>query len=574
MILVSLALAGCNFGSVSSSATDSSVSDITTTEVTSDTIESSLPSSEGDTSESSSEGRVVDGHALRTVADLELLRDFPDEDFHLLRDIDLAGIEWVPIPVFSGKFFGHYNKILNLTIAESSHALTGFFAVIDGAHIVDLTFENVEIAVHIPEEPVAYIENAVGVLAGMQQEKLTSRGTYIENVHVQDSPEGRAVINLIDDGTKPENALEIAGGLIGVSEGALTIHTVFITLTISGAVGAGGLIGLVNGDHVIQISNSNINGDFLGSMFAGGFIGFADEGAITIFSSVNYSGVSAGLSGLGDFAFAGGFVGGIVMGTLAIQNSKNGGFVSNSQSTGSQVPMGAGGFIGMAASESNVSLVNVHNSVEGEVTINIGDNAGGLIGFLGDVNSLTISKSWNSAPIKAQNQAGGLIALIVGAESVMIANSYNNGIITAGKNGVGGTAGGFVARVIEADVTINNSYNNAEVQTTISFAGGFFGMIFEGIVTLNNVLHVGQIVGSQYVGTFAGDTSYNLQITNSYYNATFMDWFYEVPDFKNYQGAEVLLANINNDFFTTTLGWDKTIWQLTNIDSSNLPTLI
>ncbi|HZJ89620.1 MAG TPA: hypothetical protein VFD05_02910 [Bacilli bacterium] len=575
MILVSLALAGCNFGSVSSSAASSSASDITTTtEVTSVNDDSSLPSSESGTSESSSEETIVDGHALRTVEDLELLRAHPEDDFHLLRNIDLGGIEWVPIPLFSGKFYGRDHKIKNLTIDESSHTMTGFFAVLDGAYIVDLTFENVEIAVHGPAEPVAKLENGAGVLAAMQMISLGSRATYIENVHVTKSG-GRAVINMIDNETKPENRLEIAGGLIGVSGGPLTIHDSSVDIAINGAVVTGGLVGMLDGEHVVQISNSTVSGDYNGKMLVGGFVGLAIGSDYTIFSSTNNASLSAGGLDDPDMAFTGGFVGATIGGFLAIQNGLNTGFIGNVQRAFETELMGAGGFIGAALDGANVALTKVHN--RGQIKINVGNNAGGLVAYVGDVNSLAIAKSRNSGGVKALNHAGGLIAMINDATNVTIANSYNEGSVTADditNSGIGGISGGFVARIHEADITVSNSYNNAAIHTANSFAGGFFGYIFEGIATLTNVLHIGEITGTQDVGTFAGDTSYNLQITNSYYNASFVNRDGEVPDWINLQGAEVLLANLDSDFFNTTLGWDNTIWDLTNIDSTNLPTLI
>ena len=101
---------------------------------------------------------------ISSAEELSLLRDTPDGDFVLTADIDMTGVDWQPI-AFSGTLDGGGHTIYNLTVtslgadrAETvdgndktyDTALTGFFSVLDGAAIRDLSLRGVSIAVDTP----------------------------------------------------------------------------------------------------------------------------------------------------------------------------------------------------------------------------------------------------------------------------------------------------------------------------------------------------------------------------------------------------------------------------------------
>ena len=127
---------------------------------------------------------------ISSAEELSLLRETPDGDFVLTADIDMTGVDWQPI-AFSGTLDGGGHTIYNLTVtslgadrAETvdgndktyDTALTGFFSVLSGASVRDLSLRGVNIAVETPENVFA------GTLAG-----FASPETVLENVSVFDA---------------------------------------------------------------------------------------------------------------------------------------------------------------------------------------------------------------------------------------------------------------------------------------------------------------------------------------------------------------------------------------------------
>ena len=121
---------------------------------------------------------------ISSAEELSLLRETPDGDFVLTADIDMTGVDWQPI-AFSGTLDGGGHTIYNLTVtslgadrAETvdgndktyDTALTGFFSVLSGASVRDLSLRGVNIAVETPENVFA------GTLAG-----FASPETVLEN---------------------------------------------------------------------------------------------------------------------------------------------------------------------------------------------------------------------------------------------------------------------------------------------------------------------------------------------------------------------------------------------------------
>lgn len=556
MILVSLALAGCDFGRLGSSS-DVSTSDIISSEVTTSVVSSNEETSiaSESMSEGSSEVEEVDGFALRTAADLELLREHSDGVFHLMNDIDISEVDWVPIEVFSGTIHGQNNKIIGLSV-DGIYPLAGFFAMIEGAMIYDLTFFNAWITVFTDPDIESQVENAAGVVAGLQVDSPGSgRITLLENVHV----EGLVVINMIDDGTKPEDALDIVGGLIGVSEGNITIFNSSAVLAGGGGLVVGGLIGYASGSGVMTISESNASNDVIGKMIAGGLIGASENRNILIASSSS----TADVTNFGEVA-AGGIIGAVIGGSVSIHNSYNTGTITIS--VNSSEPIGTGGIVGLAVEGAILSLISVGNS--GEVRARLATHAGGLVGLSAGSRSLYISKSFNDGKITAGMIVGGLIAGLYETDEAIITNSYNVGEVVGAS-----LIGGFAGNINDTDLEIHTSYNNRSITSSINNVGGFIGSANESIVIVKDSLHIGDITAEYTAGTFAGYTAHGLQVTNSFYNTEFSDGDGGETINPSLQGSAVTLAEINSDFFITNLGWNAEIWNLTAIDSGNLPTL-
>ena len=118
---------------------------------------------------------------ISSAEELSLLRETPDGDFVLTADIDMTGVDWQPI-AFSGTLDGGGHTIYNLTVSSLGAdraetvdgndktydtALTGFFSVLSGASVRDLSLRGVNIAVETPENVFAGLapERIKGVLA-------------------------------------------------------------------------------------------------------------------------------------------------------------------------------------------------------------------------------------------------------------------------------------------------------------------------------------------------------------------------------------------------------------------------
>ena len=173
---------------------------------------------------------------ISSAEELSLLRETPDGDFVLTADIDMTGVDWQPI-AFSGTLDGGGHTIYNLTVtslgadrAETvdgndktyDTALTGFFSVLSGASVRDLSLRGVNIAVETPENVFA------GTLAG-----FASPETVLENVSVFD-----ARIDLTETcQRKPidehDRCIAGIGGLVGFGGGTYTNCSADSTLVFS-----------------------------------------------------------------------------------------------------------------------------------------------------------------------------------------------------------------------------------------------------------------------------------------------------------------------------------------------------
>ena len=89
----------------------------------------------------SAETSIPEGFTpIYTIEDLDDIRNNPNGKYILMKDLDLAGINWTPIGgTFTGVFDGNGHVIKNLTIIGNGglFAGIGYFAVIQNLGIVD-----------------------------------------------------------------------------------------------------------------------------------------------------------------------------------------------------------------------------------------------------------------------------------------------------------------------------------------------------------------------------------------------------------------------------------------------------
>ena len=228
------------------------------------------------------------GWAIYTAKGLELLREHPADNFFILDDIDCQGMEWTPVPDFSGKLSGvwggsFYHTISNLTIPAGEGDL-GFFATLSGT-VNGLNFEGVTLTV--PED---FSGNA-GVLAGT----LSGEATYVYAYNVTVNASGSGNI----------------GAMAGLIKGTLEHSRITGTLSGTTTGNAGGFTGSVTG-FLSQIDcRTNIdltaNDGTVGGI-AGNLDGFTDHldygGSFTVSGNAAASPLAGVLSGRVNYGYS------------------------------------------------------------------------------------------------------------------------------------------------------------------------------------------------------------------------------------------------------------------------------
>ena len=196
---------------------------------------------------------------------------------------------------------------------------------------------------------------------------------------------------------------------------------------------------------------------------------------------------------------AGGIIGN-VNGTLNAINCYNEGIVSGSNNTG-----GIAGY-----TNGTLNLQNCYNT--GNITNNLGDYAGGLIGRdNAETNSTTIANSYNNGKVSGRMyNGGGLIGRNVGA--LNITNSYNDGEVNNARTentGTGGILG--CQNSTNNTATITNCQNHSKITADV-YVGGIVGRKQNG--TIENCENTGIIeetaVNSTH-GNSGGIVGYNIR---------------------------------------------------------------
>ena len=125
--------------------------------------------------------------AIRSVEDLELIRDAPTDNFIFMNDIDFEGSEWTPIGEFHGMINGRGHTIRNFKVVGVQYDNAGFFKTIStGAMIYNLHFVGAD------------IQNNTNSFAGIMAGEFYG---YVQNCTVQ--------------GTITTNGASYTGGLFG-----------------------------------------------------------------------------------------------------------------------------------------------------------------------------------------------------------------------------------------------------------------------------------------------------------------------------------------------------------------------
>jgi hypothetical protein len=442
--------------------------------------------------------------AVTSVEELTSIRTNLSGNFRLYNDIDLEGIEWIPIGTeatpFSGILDGQGFTISNLKITETQ-VYIGLFGYNQGT-IKNLKLEKVDINVTGEILNNIYVGALVGfnntnskmenIITNSGTLKVKKRGLnkgYIGGI-IGYQLDNINLVGLINKVTVTGQDMDGTGGIVGFAENKLTIllasnegliqgtnelgmgfsgnyigglvgvaDSLDINLsnnknTVSGKAFLGGLVGGANYTTIIDSYNEGL---VLGSENTGGFIGFGKSEVLISDSRNEYL--------VQGWKMVGGFIGNSKH--SIIQNSKNLGSIWGSQK--------AGGLVGYSDQANIFNSINVGDVDGGEWT-------GGLIGSGG----FDIKKSTNYGEVRGGSIVGGLVGFGQGS----IVDSFNHSFIYGS-----GTIGGLVGWN-RGDSIYSNTKNEGLVSGA-SIIGGLIGKFDEGKLTISNCSNNGHVIGKQ-----------------------------------------------------------------------------
>jgi len=314
------------------------------------------------------------------------------------------------------------------------------------------------------------------------------------------------------------------GGLIGISNGSLTLADVNVTASISGYANLGGFVGDMEsngqGDVTIDSSQAAISMDSGSNNEAndwGGMVGYTYAQDTTL--AITNSNASIDGSQFSNGSEMGGIIGEADTyddGITTISNDT----ASGELGAASQV----GGLVGDVYTEwddGGQPAMNFNNDTS-SLDAAAGDYAGGAIGAVeNEEGVITLSMVSNTGAVSVDDDsyAGGLIGDVSGSDfsseaSVSIDQSFATGGVTGdGTNETGGIVGG----VDTVPLNISNSYSNQAVQGDAE-TGGLVGY-GNSPVTITNSYAAGLVEGSADVGGLVGYLDSDGIIENAFNSA-------------------------------------------------------
>lgn len=486
--------------------------------------------------------------------------------FKMIDDVDLQGVEWMPLNNVSPydkaiDFDGNSKNIKNLTCTAAT--CPSFLGVLNG-DIKNVTFKT-------PAVGLATVGN-VGVVAG--------------GVNAAE-PSGSVSNVAIDGGTV--TAKQIAGAIIGCA-GATTFTDCKVINTTIASTGAsvGCICGFSAGE--VTFERCSVTSDkgvvFTGGNYAGGIIGRCSAGG-----SISNCTVAIPVSG---GSYAGGLVGQAYTKPFSISNScmladvagtaNNGGlvgaisvtgsYITNSYVTGGVTSTGAnvGGLVGQ------MSDVAVSNSY---ATGNVSSTNASVGGIVGSMSKGTVSNCYATGDVSASANDSKVGGIVGNNTTGTVEYSYATGNISGVRSQVGGLIG-----LANTSPTVNKCIAwNASVSVTGNAAGRYscatiVGTMFPLGIATDCVRIPGLTVSGLYEETDPSSAIYHMNGVFDQDNVTA-----DAP-LKNNIGISVTNKKIESPLkfpyhgkvaasdetlsdVATRLGWDATVWDL----SGNEPKL-
>lgn len=325
---------------------------------------------------------------IYTVEDLLKMGTYLNDDFILMNDIDLSGVNWNPIGINSAPFTGHLDgnghKISNLTIDTSNYtnrSSFGLFGYISFATFEDLVIEDFEFTSENIEKTYY-----VGALAGIDLTDLSS-STNEEPLIKGITTSGSYVV------AKQSSSYPVyAGGLFGkVSFEIISNCKNFIGIT--NASYAGGLVGTAT--KMMYALNSSNEGQINSTLYAGGLLGKC--------GTAFYASESSNKADITSVQAAGGLVGSVDYYAVITLCYNTGNITSTTDNTF----LGAGGLIGCCYSTGGEALP----SVEISESYNRGNiSAPCASGLLGVTYEIKLTNVYNAGSVSGNKYSGSIFA--------------------------------------------------------------------------------------------------------------------------------------------------------------------
>ena len=447
--------------------------------------------------------------------------------YKLTNSIDLNGLEWDPIGCY---YWDSYNSVKYC-------AFQGNF---NGN---DYEVSNFKITTPEPRKSYYRYFGLFGYVNGK-----------IENL---------GVVNFEIDITKSEG-INI-GGLVGYvsSDGMVSNSYATGKISVASISNSGGLVGFNHGTIANSYATGEVSATAGGSL--GGLVG-GNTGMIT--SSYATSNVQADIKGNGGRIRAGGLVGSIEVGS--IENSYASGdihIMSNSSYKSDYVY--AGGVVGYYSSSWHISNCHATGDVSA-VSFGSYAYAGGLVGgYFTNYGIIECFAAGNVSAVSTRENAyaGGL----VGDSDGWISCCYAMGNVSASPEYSNAYAGGLVGYTNNGSAY--SSYATGDVSVSSlenAYAGGLFGYYYN---SYGNSIRASYAIGNvnatasqkAYAGGLVGNNPGT--ITNSYCYEDQIIIMNDKAGASNTLGTPCTLTDLNSpSFYTDTLGWDSSIWILSNLD--------
>ena len=391
---------------------------------------------------------VFRGSPVKTQSALNAIRNNPSGSYFLMADINLSGVDWEPIPSFSGTFNGNGHTIRGLSVNRSDQKDVGLFGSISGS-IDNLTLDSIQVSSELNGQNT-------GGLAGS-----TTGTSTISNCHVT--------------GDSSVAGGECTGGLVGFNKAAITNSS-----TSCHVIGYGNFTGGLVGDNYNNIVDCHTNGNISATNYTGGLVGNnRSEGYISnCYATGNVNGLNrtGGLVGNNDAyidtSYATGDVaGGFNVGGFVGRNEK--GKLSGSYSTGSVDVFYdyGGGFVGYI-NQGEIQQCYALSSVNGAET----KIMGGFVGY-GNSADVRIKNSFACANMQPSAYSAGFAGFANGSiQNCYTVSDNETGFI---KSGDATVTGCYFSSVYGGEDTKAAAKAPAEMMALTTYTGWDFDSIWD-----------------------------------------------------------------------------------------------